>query len=172
LSADSSTRMDWVIAQLALAAHARVLEFGCGSGALAARLCDSYPELSMLAVDRSAPAVQRAATRLRRHLDSGILTLRQVALADLEASDQSFDVAFGVNVNVFWTSPATAELAVLRRALVPGGRLLICFGPAPVEDRQAGILATVADHLRAEGFDHVAVTADPAGSAVTARSPG
>ena len=161
-----------MLAQLALRSGARVLEFGCGNGAIAAQLCDSYPDLSMVAVDRSEMAVKRAATRLRRHLDSGTLTLRQVALADLDVADGAFDVAFGVNVNVFWTSPATAELTVLRSALVPGGRLLICFGPAPVENRQAGILATVSDHLRAEGFDHVAVSADRVGSAVTASSPG
>jgi len=170
VSADSSARTEWVIAQLALApqARARVLEFGCGNGALAAKLCESHPGLDLLAIDRSATAVHRAATRLRTHLDSGRLTLQQAALADLDVAAESIDLAFGVNVNVFWTSPATAELSVLRRALRPAGRLLICFGPPPDQSRQAQILATVVDHVRAAGFADVTVASDRAGSAVTA----
>jgi SAM-dependent methyltransferase len=172
VSADSSARTDWVIAQLALEpqarAHARVLEFGCGNGALAQKLCESHPELDLLAIDRSATAVHRAATRLRPHLDSGRLTLQQVALADLDVAAESIDLAFGVNVNVFWTSSATAELSVLRGALVPAGRLLICFGTPPDQSRQDHILASVADHLRAGGFTDVSVVSDRAGSAVTA----
>jgi hypothetical protein len=131
-------------------------------------VCESHPDLDLLAIDRSATAVHRAATRLRPHLDSGRLTLQQVALADLDVAHGSIDLAFGVNVNVFWTSPATTELSVLRRALVPAGRLLICFGPPPDQSRQAQVLATVADHVGAAGFVHVTVASDRAGSAVTA----
>ncbi len=148
-----------------------MLEFGCGNGALAEKLCDRHPDLSITAIDRSATATQRAAARLSRSLASGQVTLQQVALADLNVTGAPFDLAFGVNVNIFWTSPATAELTVLRRALVPGGRLAICFGPAPVENRQAQILATVADHVRAAGFRDVSVTTDRAGSAVRSSRP-
>lgn len=48
------------------------------------------------------------------------LGVRQTTLADLDAGPGTVDLAFAVDVNVFWTAAGPrAELAVLRR--VPAG---------------------------------------------------
>lgn len=47
------------------------------------------------------------------------LDVRQTTLADLDAGPGTVDLAFAVDVNVFWTADPRAWLAVLRR--VPAG---------------------------------------------------
>lgn len=62
-----------------------------------------------------------------------------------------FDKVFAVNVNVFWTTPATRELARIRRALGHEARLFLCYEtPSAARARQA--VAQVVDALRAKGF--------------------
>ena len=34
-------------------------------------------------------------------------------------------------LRTFWTGPAFGELALVHRALVPGGRLAVLYGPGP-----------------------------------------
>jgi len=78
----------------------------------------------MLAVDRSATAVRRTSARV-----AGLpVAVRQAGLSELGDVAGSFDAAFTINVNVFWTEPAERSVGVLARALRPGGRFLIAFG--------------------------------------------
>ena len=116
---------------MALAPDDRVLEVGCGPGAAAELVCAGLSHGRMLAVDRSAVAVRRAAERNAAHVAAGRLEVRRATLAELDLPPGSFDVAFAVNVNVFWTSDAAAELDALGRVLVPGGRLLLAYGDGP-----------------------------------------
>lgn len=107
----------------------RVLEAGCGPGAAAELIC---PRLtgsgSMLALDRSEVAVRRTAERNAEHVAVGRLEVRRGDLAALEPSGSDVDVAFTVNVNLFWTRDPGPELAVLRRVLGPGGVLHVLYG--------------------------------------------
>ena len=123
-------RVAWAVDQLDLRPDARVLEIGGGPGAAAELVCGRLERGFLLGIDRSAVAIERSAKRNRAHLDAGRLELRQCALADLEVPDDSFDLAFSINVNLFWTGPAQAELDLLHRALRPGGALHVLYGPA------------------------------------------
>lgn len=77
--------------------------------------------------------------------------LEQVELADFGGRRGEFDKALSVNVNVFWTTSAEAECAVLSRVLEPGGRLWLVYGgPAPGTTRDLG--PTVAANLKRRGF--------------------
>jgi SAM-dependent methyltransferase len=121
------------------APSARVLEIGCGPGAAAELLCPRLPEGRMLAVDRSAVAVRRTTERNAAHVAAGVLEVRRSGLHDLAVPDGSVDVAFTVNVNLFWTRDPAPELAVLRAALAPGGVLHVLYEGPPPEAVPAGL---------------------------------
>jgi SAM-dependent methyltransferase len=162
-------RVRWAVEQLDLRPDSQVLEFGGGPGAAAELVCDRLTTGTLLEIDRSATAVARIRQRCAEHLAAGRLEVRQAALAELDVPDGSVDVAFGVNVNLFWTSSAAAELALLRRALAPGGQLMIAYGPGPKGSNQQDALARVREHVEAAGFGQARIVIDPRASAVTAR---
>ncbi|MFF0903123.1 UNVERIFIED_CONTAM: class I SAM-dependent methyltransferase [Kocuria sp. CPCC 205316] len=163
-------RHRWAVEQLGLHPASRVLEFGCGGGVAAQLVLGRLSGGSMLAIDRSATAVARAVDRNRMAVDAGVLTVRRVALADLDAPAESFDVAFGVDVNLFWTTSAEPELSVLRQVLVPGGTLLVAYGPGPRPDRRAALLEPVRGAVAAHGFADAVVLEEDRGGGVRARA--
>jgi SAM-dependent methyltransferase len=159
-------RVAWAVDQLDLLPDARVLEIGTGPGAAAELVCRRLVHGFLLGIDRSAVAIERSATRNQACLDAGRLELRRCAVADLQVPDDSFDVAFSVNVNLFWTGPAQLELDLLHRALRPGGRLHVLYGPGPGDPTEA--LATVRRHLEASPFGQAEVRRTERGSEIRA----
>ncbi|MHB1138673.1 MAG: class I SAM-dependent methyltransferase [Microthrixaceae bacterium] len=126
-------RLSWAVDGLALSPTDAVLEFGCGPGVAAGLAASAVPKGSVLAVDRSPTAVARARDHLAAHLAEGRVTVGQTPLGRLR-TERRFDVAFAVNVNLFWTADALAESQVLSTVLQPAGALhLVYDGP----DRRA-----------------------------------
>ena len=162
-------RVRWAVEQLDLRPSARVLEFGGGPGAAAWLICPQLTSGTMLAIDRSASAIARTRLRCADHLASGRLAVRQAALAELDLAAGSIDVAFGVNVNLFWTTSAETELGLLHDALVGGGQLFVAYGPGPPGTDQQAVLARVRDNVEAAGFGRARIVADTRASAVSAR---
>lgn len=153
---DIPARIAWAVDLLDLAPADRVLEFGCGPGVAAGLAAQRLTEGSVLAIDRSATAISRASARTAAHVDAGRVELAQVALADLR-TDRVFDVAFGVNVNLFWTGPAEAECRVLTDVLAPGGAVHLVY-ETPGERADPGrpgrdIPGQVSECLRRHGFE-------------------
>ena len=115
---------------LAPAGNEHVLEIGCGTGAAVEHLLGTYPGLAYTAVDRSAHAVRQTQRRTGRLMDIARLTVVRAELSDLTVelgTGTRFDLAFAINVNVFWTTHATAEAAVLAAHLKPGARLCLVY---------------------------------------------
>ncbi|HZC52132.1 MAG TPA: class I SAM-dependent methyltransferase [Mycobacterium sp.] len=119
-------------------AHAdSVLEFGCGTGRLGARMLETLPPTaSYLGVDVSARMVALTTARLRRwqsrarvqHVDGSLPLPVADAAADRVVSTYVFDL--------LEETYARAALDDLRRALAPGGLLCLAsltFGESPVE---------------------------------------
>lgn len=146
--------------------HERILEIGCGTGKAAELVAATLTTGRMLAIDRSPHAIAAAVDRTAAAIDRGVLQVSRGTLAAL-ADAGPFDVAFAINVNVFWTEAADDELATLARVLAPGGRLGILFGTGPHDG--SGILPLVAGKLERHGFRDVAVVTDARGSGVVAR---
>ncbi|KZE93305.1 Ubiquinone/menaquinone biosynthesis C-methyltransferase UbiE [Agromyces sp. NDB4Y10] len=146
-------RVRWAVDVLAPQPGERVLDIGSGTGAsvglLLERLAatDATGRPPVVAIDRSATAVARIRERVADAAASVEVVL--TPLATLDASLGPFDAAFGVNVNVFWTSAAVAELRALAAAVRPGGRLLIAYGIGPVPLADAGHLDGVEAAIRA-----------------------
>ncbi|MBM7788425.1 class I SAM-dependent methyltransferase [Tenggerimyces flavus] len=130
----------------------RILELGGGPGVSAGLVCARLGDGQLLAVDRSAVAVQRTEARNAEHLAAGRLVVRQASLEELDLPAASLDKAFCLNVNLFWTRDPAHEVAILRAALKPQGTLHVLYGtdgPSSADRVTAPITAA----LRAGGFE-------------------
>ncbi len=105
-----------VVALLAPVAGERILDLGCGDGALTAKLVAMGCEV--IGVDSSAAQIEAA-----RKLG---LDARVASGEDLDF-DGEFDAAFS-NAALHWMSDADKVIAGVHRALKPGGRFVAEFG--------------------------------------------
>ena len=142
-------RIEWAVRLLELEPTDRVLEFGCGPGVAASLVADQLTGGYITGIDRSPTAIARSGARNADHIAGGRLSLVQAELADYR-TDQPFDKAFGVNVNVFWTSSAAGECRTLRAVLAPGAPVHLVYG-GPGGIRTAAI-DRVVGNLTREGF--------------------
>ena len=107
------------VRRLALRPGERILDVGCGTGALAARLLDAGARVRIVGADL-APAMLRHA---RRKL-GGRAPLVAADAVHLPFVRGSFDVVVSNSSLHYWPS-AQAGLGEIRRVLRPGGRLVI-----------------------------------------------
>jgi len=162
-------RLRWAVELVDPAADELLLEVGCGPGVAATLVCERLQTGRLLALDRSATAIARAARRNSGHLAAGRLVLQQCELRDLEIAPASLSHAFAIDVNVFWTTTAAAELQVLREALRPGGRMHLVYGVGPGDPGR--VSGAVAGRLASAGFDDIAVRESSSAFGLTAVRP-
>jgi SAM-dependent methyltransferase len=144
-------RIAWAVDLLDVQPEDQILEFGCGPGVSVGLACERLGGGRITAIDRSATAIERTRARIDTHIAAGRAVLRNVDLAGFDGESGSFDKAFGVNVNVFWTTGAEVECAVLRRVLRPHGVVRLVYdGPAPGSARHVG--PSIAATLERNGF--------------------
>ena len=105
-----------VVELLAPRAGERILDLGCGDGALTKKLADLRCEV--VGVDSSAPQIE-AARRLG--LDARVMDGARLGF------DCEFDAVFS-NVAIHWMKPPDDVIAGVWRALKPGGRFVGEFG--------------------------------------------
>lgn len=116
-----ATTNDWAAEALEsdLGAAKRIVDVGCGTGALLSRLARRSPHARLLGVDFS-PAMLAVA---RRELGDGVaLVVGRAGALPLAAG--SVDVLASVNMLHFDPAPATA-LAHWHALLAPGGQLVL-----------------------------------------------
>jgi SAM-dependent methyltransferase len=167
-------RVRWAADHLDPAEDACLLEVGCGPGAAAQLLCERLGSGRLLAVDRSATAVRRTASRNAGHVAAGRLTVVASPVADLgpwAGPPGSFDDAFAVDVNVFWLGSAAAELAALLPLVRSGGGVHLVYGTAGPSSGSR-VVDGAATALRGAGVTEVEVTWGEAAFAVCGRRPG
>jgi ubiquinone/menaquinone biosynthesis C-methylase UbiE len=172
LTRDALRRRRLVREAIAAESGDRVLDVGCGPGFYVAELVDAVgPDGAIVGVDSSATMLGLAAGRCSGHSN---VAIREGAALALPVEDESFDVVFSVQVLEF-VGDTTAVLAEMRRALRPGGRVVIWdvdwatlswYSPEPT--RMGRILRawdqhlahpslprTLASQLRSAGFDDI-----------------
>ena len=120
----------------------RVLDLGCGDGALTERLVAAG--CRVVAVDSSPEQVWAA---LARGLDARILDASDLAF------DQEFDAVFS-NAVLHWIADADGVIGRVWSALKPGGRFVAEFGGAGCV---ASIRAAFTDALGRRGVDAAGV---------------
>lgn len=132
-------RLRWAVEQLGIAPGARVLEIGCGTGVAVGLVCERLTTGHITGIDRSASAIGRARQRNAAHIAAGRAGLWTGDLMDFAPDAGAFDRVFAVNVNVFWTGPAQAQLQRLSELTRPGGAVHLVY-EAP-DARKAGRIA-------------------------------
>ena len=110
----------------------RVLDVGCGPGALTAELVKRVGTANVTAVDPSEPFVEAVAARY-----PGV-SVHRAAAEDLSFADDSFDATLAQLVVHFMTDPV-AGLAEMARVTRSGGVVATCVwdfagGRAPLSD--------------------------------------
>lgn len=137
---DVPDRFAWAMDVMRIQPTDRVLEVGSGRGVAAALVGERLDGGYVLGLDRSATMTAAARRRNEARVAAGVVQLRTLPLADADLAPSSFDVVFAFNVSLFWTPPA-AELAVVVRALAPGGRLFVFHQPPSPEKNPAVVEA-------------------------------
>ena len=105
-----------VVELLAPRAGERILDLGCGDGALTIKLAEMGCDV--VGVDSSAPQVE-AARRLG--LDARVIDGARLSF------DSEFDAVFS-NAAIHWMKPVDDVISGVWRALRPGGRFVAEFG--------------------------------------------
>jgi trans-aconitate methyltransferase len=103
---------------LAPRAGERVLDLGCGTGHLTARIAETSAEV--IGID-SSPEMIEEAKRLYPGLPFGVADARDFRF------DEPFDAVFS-NAVLHWVKPPEQAVACVRRALKPSGRFVAEFG--------------------------------------------
>ena len=107
------------LTRLLLRGEERVLDVGCGTGALLKEIRARYPGTKLAGIDPVAPMLEVAQARLPHDVD-----LRTGWANGLPWPDGSFDVVVSCNVFHYVTQPMPA-LQEMSRVLAPGGRMVI-----------------------------------------------
>lgn len=108
------TVLDGVIAELGLAANARILDAGCGSGRFMVELAKLG---TVTGVELSDTSVQLARQRAVGEVVAG-------SVLEMPFADDSFDLAVSLDV-IEHLSDDLAALREFRRTVAPGGALLV-----------------------------------------------
>ena len=173
---DARRRRELARSALAAAPGERILDVGCGPGFYCAELLAEVGESGWVTGVDNSPAMLALAAR--RCADHENVELLEGDAGALPVPDESFDAALSVQV-IEYVPDVESALADLRRALRPGGRVLIWdidWDTVSVhsEDRELServmrvwdehlahrtVPRTLAGLLRAAGFEDVSMSA-------------
>lgn len=129
----------------ALAAHPprRVLDLACGTGLLARRLRDAFPDARVVGCDFSRGMLGRATARQ----PDGAFA--RADAAHLPFRDGAFDAVVSTEA-LHWFPDQVGALAECRRVVVPGGRVLVALVNVPAT--ALGEVAYAASRLVGQPF--------------------
>lgn len=122
------------IAQLAVQPGDRVLELGPGNGFFARDIVGVDASVRYVGCDISSLMVEQASQLNASLIERGQVQFVERTGAELPFPDVSFSKCLTVNTLYFWEDPA-AELAEIRRVLMPGGQLIAVFARAGLWSR-------------------------------------
>jgi trans-aconitate methyltransferase len=121
--AASAHQKEWgakLIRELNIAGSERILDLGCGDGALTAQLAALAPQGSVLGIDASRGMIDTAMTHVADNLSFAVHDINDLDFAD------EFDIVFS-NATLHWIKDHDALLRNVHRALKPGGVLKFNF---------------------------------------------
>jgi len=119
----SAHQKEWgakLIDQLSLRGDERILDLGCGDGALTARLAESVPAGEAMGIDSSQGMIEAARQRRRDNLSFILMDIDHLDF------DEEFDVVFS-NATLHWVQDHQRLYRNVKRALRPGGVLRFNF---------------------------------------------
>ena len=159
----------WGLSFLRFRRDERVLDIGCGGGALMALLLKQVPEGTVEGIDYSEEAVAFARRRNKSAGNRCLVTRGDVGA--LPYRENSFDIVTAFETVYFWPD-LKRSLNGVCRVLKPGGQFVLCCetdSPVSPENgvRIRGMKIYTADALsdfaEAAGFTDISVYRHPAG---------
>lgn len=142
----SGQRNEWTLSLLDIEWDDRILEVGCGPGALIQALAARATEGLVAGIDPSPTMLRQAARRNAEAIRKGRVLLRLGSATALPLEDAAFDKAFSANSLPFWPDQE-AGVREMWRVLKPGGVIAIILQPrwarteSEVKEIGAGLLA-------------------------------
>jgi trans-aconitate methyltransferase len=121
--AASAHQKEWgakLIHELNITGSERILDLGCGDGALTAQLAALAPQGSVLGIDASRGMIATAKTNVADNLSFAVRDIN-----DLDFENE-FDIVFS-NATLHWIKDHNALLGNVHRALTQGGVLKFNF---------------------------------------------
>jgi trans-aconitate 2-methyltransferase len=143
VAAPMTQRGTELVDELDLRGDETVIDAGCGTGQVTARLLERLPDGHVIALDGSRAMLDRAAERFG---DDPRVCLLHADLAAPLSVRRTIDAIVSTST-LHWVKDHDALWADLRGVLRPGGALRAEFGGA-------GNIAGVLEHVRALGVDH------------------
>lgn len=133
-----SKRLFDIVQALPLKEGMRVLEIGCGPGAMAREISERIGNGHILAIDRSAKAIKQAVTNSQTEIANGRLTFKQIAIEKfkLDSNESEFDIAVAIRVGALdGRHPEIEKQSLLNiaNALTKNGKLFI-DGGTPIKE--------------------------------------
>jgi 2-polyprenyl-3-methyl-5-hydroxy-6-metoxy-1,4-benzoquinol methylase len=133
MSTKISNRLLDIVNALPIKEGIRVLEIGCGPGVMAREISRQLGNGYILAIDRSAKAIQQAITASHKEIETGKLSFRQVAVEEfeLEPEEELYDIAIAVRVGALdgrHPKLETQSLLNIANSLTKKGKLFIDGG--------------------------------------------
>jgi|SRR5215469_15799823 len=134
-------RNEWTLSLLDIGPDDRILEVGCGPGALIQALSARATAGSVVGVDLSSTMLRQAAKRNAQAIREGRVRLEAGSATALPFEEASFDKALSANSLPFWPDQE-AGVRQMRRVLRPGGVISIIlqrsFARTESEAKQIG----------------------------------
>ncbi len=146
-----SPRLAWIVDQLELREHHRVLEIGGGHGVAATLVLDQLSSGTYTGIDRSAKMVAASERRNRNAVAAGRARFVLGEFPTETVVDGAFDRIFAARV-VSMIEPAA--LAQVRRLLTTDGLLVLPF-ESPDHRRTDVLLSRAVERLGLAGFEIV-----------------
>lgn len=116
-------QMEWgmdLLGGIALRGDERILDLGCGDGALSARIAERVPAGEVIGVDASEGMIETA-----KQLEQANLHFSLMDIDDLDGREE-FDLIFS-NAALHWVKDHPRLLANCHRSLRPGGAIRFNF---------------------------------------------
>jgi ubiquinone/menaquinone biosynthesis C-methylase UbiE len=126
------------VADLGLKRGDRVLEVGCGLGALASTVVNEAEDVIYAGLDSSLTMITAARERNADLILAGSADFHLAQAEEMPLGDELFTKVFSIGVIHFWDDPVRA-LTEVRRVMCPGASMVMgCLGPerAPVFARK------------------------------------
>lgn len=102
----------------------KILDVGCGFGAMALVLAREFPDCEVVGVDLSVPLLDYARSNTSVELMENRVRFEEADVENMPFEDGSFDVVFNVSM-VHWVDSPVSMLNEIQRVLKPEGCLFI-----------------------------------------------
>lgn len=150
MAAKLPERLLWALEILSIEPSDRLLELGCGQGAIVAPICKRLVTGTITAVDQSEKAIQIALRNNAELVSAGKASFLVSEIRRLDLTGNRFDKIFAFNVNQFWMD-AKHELEAIKDLMTADGTLYI-FNQPPAEGKIERIAERTSQNLIDAGY--------------------